>query len=467
MATKHQEIIETVSSLPEKDFFVSMLTRDIDLQDAILDLLDNCVDGAIRTRSKEDAESDSFSGFWAKVSYSPTKFSIEDNCGGIPWSIAKDYAFRMGRPADVKTEAGTIGVVGIGMKRAIFKMGRKSYVHSHHEKDTYRVTINPNWFENDVEWPDFEAHREKPIIKEHGTLIEIADLVDGSKLAFKKSSTFSQNFPDIVVEAYSYLIEKGFTVFINGKRIKPKTTKLHFESVNNLNAKSHLIRPFMYSWNTNGVNIFLAVGYRSPIKTQEELAKESELTYAAKDAGWTIVCNDRVVLSNDRTVKTGWGLSPTPNFHNQFSCIAGIVEFKSKDISKLPITTTKRGVDTSNDIYTLVRQKMQEGLRHFTRNTNRWKGFESELKKRFEQANLLELSDLKSIEKRITVSKTTYGRQFKPDLPEKVVIKTTRRISFIKKINEIEQVSNYLFDEIRETDEVGEACFDRILERSK
>ncbi len=50
-----------------KDFFVSMLTRDIDLQDAILDLLDNCVDGAIRTRSTRNmAEDDSLEGFWSK-----------------------------------------------------------------------------------------------------------------------------------------------------------------------------------------------------------------------------------------------------------------------------------------------------------------------------------------------------------------------------------------------------------------
>ena len=34
---------------PAKRFFVEMLTRDIELADAILDLLDNCVDGALRS----------------------------------------------------------------------------------------------------------------------------------------------------------------------------------------------------------------------------------------------------------------------------------------------------------------------------------------------------------------------------------------------------------------------------------
>jgi len=35
-------------AIPTKLFFVSMLTRDINLVDAILDLVDNCLDGALR-----------------------------------------------------------------------------------------------------------------------------------------------------------------------------------------------------------------------------------------------------------------------------------------------------------------------------------------------------------------------------------------------------------------------------------
>ncbi len=41
---------ETVWGGPTKRFFVSMLTRDIRLSDALLDLIDNCVDGAARVK---------------------------------------------------------------------------------------------------------------------------------------------------------------------------------------------------------------------------------------------------------------------------------------------------------------------------------------------------------------------------------------------------------------------------------
>src|SRR5437667_12167010 len=112
MKQSSKEKIESVLGEPEKNFFVNMLTRDIELQDAVLDLLDNCVDGALRTRSKALAEGDSFDGFWAKITLSKKKFIIEDNCGGIPWENAKTYAFRMGKPHEFEKPEGTIGVVG-------------------------------------------------------------------------------------------------------------------------------------------------------------------------------------------------------------------------------------------------------------------------------------------------------------------------------------------------------------------
>ncbi len=39
---------------PTKEFFVGMLTRDIELSDAILDLLDNCLDGVVRQKKGID-----------------------------------------------------------------------------------------------------------------------------------------------------------------------------------------------------------------------------------------------------------------------------------------------------------------------------------------------------------------------------------------------------------------------------
>lgn len=469
MSARADEEIKSVPSNPEKSFFISMLTRDIDLQDAVLDLLDNCVDGAIRTRSREMAGKDSFRGFWAHITFCANKFVIEDNCGGIPWEIARNYAFRMGRPDGLKTKPGTIGVVGIGMKRAIFKMGRECYVHSTHKDDAFLVTIPPTWFD-EQKWEDFGAERERQSGTKFGTIVEITELTDDAKKDFAEGSTFRASFDATVAESYSILIEKGFEVKINGSKIKPKPVELYFESPESPGKTGDLIRPYLFECKRENVHVFVAVGYRSPLKVQDEREDDTVGTFAAKEAGWTVVCNNRIVLSNDRSVKTGWGFGGVPNFHPQFSCIAGIVDFRSPNTGDLPVTTTKRGIDAGKEIYTLVRQRMQEGTKLFTRNTNRWKGFEGDLKGRFERLRVLDLMALEDLWPKLSASSIRgdgLQKQFIPELPERTKLVTTRRISFTREKVAIERVSRHLFDEIRKPGEVGEGCFDRILQETR
>ena len=131
-----------IDAHPAKAFFVDMITRDIELPDAILDLLDNCIDGAQRLGPKGGERP--YEGRWAKIEFNEKEFTIEDNCGGIPLDIAKEYAFRMGRPPTVKTsKPGSIGVYGIGMKRAIFKLGTSCVVHSFTRNESFDVKIDP------------------------------------------------------------------------------------------------------------------------------------------------------------------------------------------------------------------------------------------------------------------------------------------------------------------------------------
>ena len=107
--------IGTAAASPTKDFFVRMLTRDIELQDAILDLLDNCVDGIIRAGFQEDAPLP-YRGYRAVITLAPDHFIIEDNCGGIPIETAKKYAFAMGRPpaAGEAIKGPTVVCTGLG-----------------------------------------------------------------------------------------------------------------------------------------------------------------------------------------------------------------------------------------------------------------------------------------------------------------------------------------------------------------
>jgi hypothetical protein len=447
---------------PAKAFFVEMITRDIELQDAILDLLDNCVDG-IRRNGKAKGDKP-YAGYYAHITFSEGSFVIEDNCGGIPLDIAKKYAFMMGRPAEHKdSKAGTIGVYGIGMKRAIFKMGQSCVVHSHTKQHTFEVEITKQWLADDTDWV-LEAIEKKPLLKHLGTRITISDLhpIIGSE--FAEGSEFTKKFAGIVRDAYSLLLEKGFAVTVNKVPVAPKLPTLLWDR----STKGDALRPYIYEAEIDGVSVFLAVGFREKPETREE--SEAKPKYRTEDAGWTIVCNDRAVLAYDKTRQTGWGWGGVPSYHTQFIAITGFVIFDGDPLS-LPMTTTKRGVDGNSPLYTTVRERMQSGLLDFTKFTNDWKGID--VSHLFEKADSVSLTDIRRLADKGKVKFNTVKgegkqRQALPHLPERPKDVTDKLISFRKPIKDIKAVSQLLFEtEDRKPADVGAECFDFVLRKVK
>lgn len=472
MKSSQQIRYEAVDASPVKSFFVMMLTRDIKLEDAILDLLDNCVDGILRSRTKKNGTKP-YKGFWAKIDFNKDSFAIHDNCGGIPWSL-HEYAFRMGRSSERPSDApGSVGVYGIGLKRAIFKIGKDCLISTQNGEHAYEVEINPDWIDDETSNESWKipVRPAKGTMKEDGTSIVIGELYEGIAARFGEDvKSFQAELKRMVATHYAYIIDKGFDVTINGDSIKPHPTRLIFGDEAK-GRKSFSIQPFIFKAKTDdGVEVFLTVGFTRPIPSQDEIdEEEEEKRYSTLDAGWTILCNDRAVLYCDRTELTGWGEAGIPRYHTQFIAISGVVEFRSDDASKLPTTTTKRGIDASSPLYLQIKNKMREGMRLFTNYTNKWKGRADEAKKHMAQGSAISFEEIKIRSTSLPFSTTArtlpVGQQYKPPLPLPLNLEPRkRRISFVKDIDEVNAVANYLFeDEDITPSEVGEKCFDLIL----
>ena len=223
------------------------------------------------------------------------------------------------------------------------------------------------------------------------------------------------------------------------------------------------------------MNIFLAVGFTRPIPSEEEVQDEQqEARYSSVDAGWTVVCNDRAVLSCDRSEMTGWGEAGVPKYHTQFIAISGIVEFQSQDAALLPTTTTKRGIDASSPLYLQVKNKMREGMALFTRYTNKWKGRQlaGEARKHIEGLPTLTFAEVKERANSMCLKKVVAhlkGKQYKPVLPMPPRRKTDRRrIAFSKTVREVDIVADYVFpDRPTPPSRVGEKCFDLMLKEAR
>ena len=464
---------EPVNAAPVKSFFVEMLTRDIELVDSILDLLDNCVDGILRAK-KTSAGEKPYEGFKAEIAFDETSFSISDNCGGIPWDL-HSYAFRMGKDDRNRDDnLPTVGVYGIGMKRAIFKIGKRCLISTQNKGDCYDVEITPEWMANPSDWhlPVSESPQRET---EDGTTIVIDELNEGIGTLFALGKeNFTRELMQKIRTHYAFILNKGFRVEVNGARVVPRPTKLVFVESENERGTDTAIRPYIYRTEKDGVSVFLTVGLTRPIPSQEEVNEEQEeIRYSSLDAGWTIICNDRAVLYCDRTELTGWGEARVPRYHTQFIAIAGIVEFKSNDASKLPTTTTKRGIDASSPLYLQVKNKMREGMRLFTNYTNKWKGKADEAQKHIASGKPKTFDEIKtesSENLRLNdVRAGLRGEQFMPKLPlPKPQPSTKKRITYIKDTDDVQMVQEYLFgDEEVKPARVGEECFDQMLKEAQ
>ena len=463
---------DPVDAAPVKSFFVDMLTRDIELVDAILDLLDNCVDGILREK-KNSSGATPYEGYEAEIKFDENSFSISDNCGGIPWSL-HDYAFRMGKEnQNIDRNLPTVGVYGIGMKRAIFKIGKQCLISTQNKGDCYEVEITPEWIENPNDWylPVSESSQRE---KEDGTTIVIGELNENIEILFgENKENFGQELEQKVQTHYAFIINKGFEIKINEKRVVPKPTKLVFDETGNERGTDTAIRPYIYRTEVDDVNIFLIVGFTRPIPSQEELNDEQEeKQYSSMDAGWTIICNDRAVLYCDRTELTGWGEAGVPRYHTQFIAISGIVEFRSNDASKLPTTTTKRGIDASSSLYLQVKNRMREGMQVFTNFTNQWKGKGDASQEYIDSGKASALDEAKTKSEKLKlnpVKSGLRGMRFMPKLPTpEPEPSSKKRISYSKDVEDIETVKEYLLGEQDVSpSRVGEECFDQMLREAQ
>ena len=460
MARKYQD----VSAQPVKGFFVNMLTRDIALEDAILDLLDNCVDGALRSLADEEGTTKPYKGFWAKIEFDENQFRIEDNCGGIPWSL-HDRAFRMGKPANGADPEPplTVGVYGIGMKRAIFKMGRVASILTQSAQDNYEVSIPEDWMRDEKDW-DLSVRARTTKMKQDGTVISISALDKGVAKRFA-SESFEKDLIDKIESHYSVILRKGLRVQINRKAAEPKPMLLRFAT-----TEDHAeIRPYIFKTRAFGVDVFLAVGLREPIPDAETTLEDQDSSQFSSDyAGWTVICNDRVVLYCNRDELTGWGTARLPRYHNQFISISGVVEFRG-DPADLPTTTTKRGLDFSSPLYQNVLDRMRDGLRLFVDYTNRWKTRSGEAKAEVEDLPSMTFDNVKMESRKLAFSKVRVGlegEQYRPKLPRPVVDSPDVRISYFRNRQKVITLAGALIEDaeaLSDRDirrEVGEASFD-------
>jgi len=333
--TDENRIIDEINSMPTKRLFIDVLTRDISVEACILDLIDNSVDSYIRNEIIDRSE--------ILLSISKDEFGIFDNCGGIEYNFLKTNVFRFGADILIRSKP-TLGIYGIGMKRAILKIGRKILMETDDGNSYCKINLDVNEWSKSEDWKiPFEYYKgsrlstnEKPYTK-----IVIKDLYDNIKKRFDLDS-FINNINKAIHITYTFFITHNIDFYVNDDvKIEPFVIEARYDDQ---------YKPTKYQDCFEGVD-FEITCFIDPKKgrTTRELGKR----------GWNVFCNKRLILAENTTEITGWSGPPElPKYHFLYNEFRGIVLIQSEDPSKLPLNTSKTGLDTESPIYHHIRNLM-------------------------------------------------------------------------------------------------------------
>ena len=406
----HQLARSSADASPTKAFFVRMLTRDISLDDCILDLIDNSIDSAWQhagVRPTAFTPSELLKEYRIDIEFDEASFRISDNCGGISLDNAADYAFTFGRKdgtdesssaeseydpgedddpdSDPSSTDYSVGVYGIGMKRAIFKIGNDITITTTHSdgssSDSFAVPIKvQDWLADKTTPWDFDIVPAEPL-SNPGVVISVTDLNEESKRRFADPAYEQTLISDILRRDYMIPLMQGLTITVNGNEVGYRPISL---------LASKDFTPLRETIEDGQVTIEIIAGmHAAPPDDNDPDGSRQD-----RDSGWYVVCNGRVVLAADRTTSTGWGLKGFPQWHGQYSGFIGIVLFSAADPSLLPMTTTKRNVDVSSAVYQRTVNQMMKPTRSWIDYTNVRKTAIERAKKLEESAKPIEASNV-------------------------------------------------------------------------
>lgn len=378
---------------PTKAFFVRMLTRDIALDDCIFDLLDNSLDGAWESTGTNPSEitvDTKLEAFSIDITISPDLFKITDNCGGISLVEAQNYAFTFGRKDDEPTSQYSVGVYGIGMKRAVFKIGTSISIDSTYETEGrlagFRVPIDVNeWTQDETEDWDFSIE-ETPAGSSAGVTIEVRNLTEETRQKFA-DPTFVRSLRQSLGRDYLLPLQRGLTITLNGDPVIGQRIVL---------LESEEFGAMRHKYEEDGVTVEIVAGMVSPPPDDadpETQARPDQLS------GVYVVCNGRVVLAADRTSVTGWGSTWRQQWHGQYSGFVAMMLFSAEDAAKLPMTTTKRSVDASSAVYARALVQLANPVGDWITYTNQRKSERERAKASEQQSKPTPLANVRPREK--------------------------------------------------------------------
>ncbi|MGH8601451.1 MAG: ATP-binding protein [Gammaproteobacteria bacterium] len=341
----------------DADYLIQGLTADVSTIECIYDLIDNSIDAA---RSKilsgpKPAPRDAFGlpasykKFKIALDISTKAVSILDNCTGLEERTLSEKVFTIGKKSK---HAFGIGHYGVGLNRAIFKLGSTVQLETDNGKHAFALKFSEDDVRSAVENKTTIQAQRQPASKSNYYRLEIGG-IKSDVLSDLGSDAWLGLLRDQIRIRYARFCKKGLLITVNGKEtgeFGPKIRNPDFLEKRTKNLMSQ-----------NGVSIYLEAGlhenYRIAKKDDDYGQFKSIIKNLTPEYGWYIVCNDRIILVADKTKTTGW---TTTAWHNEYHGFLGWAYYVSEDPSLLPWDTKKTGINANHQTHIEVLSSLKE-----------------------------------------------------------------------------------------------------------
>jgi hypothetical protein len=194
-----------VDGTPHKRLFWSIIS-DYSFETAILELIDNSIDVWIQRGQLRPLE------ISVEADCDRQIITVKDNAGGV---AASDIGLLITPGgSDNDPDAHSIGVFGVGSKRAVVALGEQVSIKTRHlSETTYQIDITRDWIEaEDWNLPVYEV----ATIDCNTTIVEVSQL--RTPVSLEEVSDLSLK----IGETYAYFIENlGCHITVNGVHVDP------------------------------------------------------------------------------------------------------------------------------------------------------------------------------------------------------------------------------------------------------
>lgn len=334
--------IDTLNATPSKRLFLSIIA-DYDLNRSICELVDNALDVWVRGgKAKKIA---------IKIALDKEQQTIrvEDNAGGVEKSEMK-YIVGPGQTGTSPTDE-TIGIFGIGSKRAVVALAQDIKIMTRHLKEkTYQVDFDERWLEDDDwELPLYEVDE----ISAGTTIVEL------QRLRIPVSDEAVEQLNEHLSTTYAKFLTDGrVSLQCNGSPILPA----FFD--NWAYPPKYVPRRFTGAVQTED-------GYAIRVEAVAGLSIES--SPAAGEYGVYVYCNDRLVARALKTFEVGFTKGLAGLAHPKVS-LTKVLVFLNGDARGMPWNSSKSDINTRHQVFRALQGWLVQVVKDYASLSRIWMG---------------------------------------------------------------------------------------------